>query len=224
MPTSSAPFQFEGRTLSWSDFQSVLRESLSQDLGYTDRKLEKHIVEQASLRAHVLLLVARDANFVPHILMTKRTETVETHKGQMALPGGMEDDADLAQGQPAPTALRETFEEVGILPEEIEIVGALPELPTYSSGIRVTPWIGELKRSLLDVKLLVNPDEIEVAFWIPMTTLTQVETYKREWFESPKLKTRFEIHSYYVNGHRIWGATGAILKNFLDRLRLVLQK
>ena len=77
----------------------------------------------------------------PSILMTKRTDHVESHKGQMAFPGGMVERHDKSEGDPLKAAAkRETEEEVGISSQHYDVVGALPEI-RIPSGFEVTPFV-----------------------------------------------------------------------------------
>jgi 8-oxo-dGTP pyrophosphatase MutT (NUDIX family) len=129
----------------------------------------------------------------------------------MAFPGGMGETNESAEQ----TALRETHEEVGISPENIDLVGVLPGLWTVTS-FWITPVVGILKTSIDDTPLVYSPMEIAEAFWIPLSVLEHPDTYRQEWIELGSL--RYATHVYQVGSYRIWGATGAMIKNLLDRL------
>src|SRR4051794_2008233 len=88
--------------------------------------------------AAVLMLFAGEDD--PELLLTVRTDTVATHRGQIALPGGAADPEDEARGGLSWTALRETEEEVGIAPAAVRVVGCLPVLWTVT-GYSVTPFV-----------------------------------------------------------------------------------
>lgn len=151
----------------------------------------------------------------PSLLLTRRTETVETHKGQIAFPGGVGDPADEAAGGSVATALRETEEELGIPPARVRVLGRLPELWT-TTGFLVTPVVGIVAAAPGDVPLRLNPHEIAEAFWVPLPRLTAPETYRREEFRVGP--AAFPIDVFQLGPHRVWGATGSIIKNLLDRL------
>jgi 8-oxo-dGTP pyrophosphatase MutT (NUDIX family) len=151
----------------------------------------------------------------PCILYTRRTESVETHKGQMAFPGGHSEPHELDLDGAAITALRETEEEVGIPREKIRVRGQLPPLVT-PTGFLIRPIVGILAVPIEDVILELDEAETAEAIWIPLTTLLGPGTYRREFYPVGKLK--FPIDVYQVNQHRIWGATGSMTKNLLDRL------
>lgn len=183
-----------------------LKAALSLEIPYPERP---HV--RAGTPAAVLVLFGVNHAGETQLLMTRRTETVETHKGQMAFPGGV---CTLGEGC-EDAALRETFEEVGLLPRHVQVLGVLDELST-PSGFTITPIVGVLDMPTEQADLLLNPDEIAEAFWIPLRTLLTPGVYRRE-LASIAGKS-YPIHVYQVGPHRIWGATGAMIKNVLDRL------
>ncbi len=176
--------------------------------------LEVPYAERAPLGgrpAAVLLLFGADESGNAAMLMTQRTETVETHKGQMALPGGTCDPGEDA----VRAALRETEEEVGIGVSRIRTIGLLPELSTVT-GFQITPVVGVIEDAIERVRLTPSSHEIARAFWIPWAVLSAPETYRREMLRVGPVQ--YPTHVYQVDQYRIWGATGAMIKNLLDRL------
>jgi 8-oxo-dGTP pyrophosphatase MutT (NUDIX family) len=150
----------------------------------------------------------RDAS----VLLTRRTETVETHKGQVAFPGGHQDPEDPGFIE---AALRETEEEVGIARSEVEVVGALPRLWTRT-GYLVTPVVGVLHAPIEEVALTPSPDEIAAIFWAPVRALLARENYVRELLVVDGRQV--PLHSFQLGEHRVWGITGGVIRNLLDRL------
>ena len=149
----------------------------------------------------------------PRLLITKRTETLASHKGQYAFPGGAYEDADEAAGGMRATALRETEEEVGIASHEIDVLGALPELST-PSGFRIDPFVGVLHRPIEEVPACAAADEIALTLWVPLSILAPA--YR---LETVRLGNReFDTDVFQIDDHRIWGATGAMIQNFRERL------
>jgi 8-oxo-dGTP pyrophosphatase MutT (NUDIX family) len=145
-------------------------------------------------------------------LLTKRTDDVETHKGQISFPGGMVDGADRS---PAATALRETEEELGIDPSLIEVVGALDDLPT-PTGFVITPVVGLLTTL---PTLAPNPAEVAEAFtvsWEVFLDPANARTEMREFRGGQR-----EIWFYDTGGHVVWGATAMIIHAVLVRLGLL---
>jgi len=156
--------------------------------------------------AAVLVLLYHDQG-ADRVLLTRRTDTLEHHKGQISFPGGGVHDAD---EDLAVTALRETWEEVGIQPEDVEIIGRLDEIVT-TSGFLVTPLVGVLRVTPYEFL----PSEIEVAEVIEpqIAELLSYGTLRDERREVEG--ATLHMPAFHWNGHRIWGATGRMLFGFL---------
>ena len=143
------------------------------------------------------------------VLLTKRTEHLNHHAGQVSFPGGR---ADLVDTSPLHTALRETEEEVGIKPELIEVVGVIEPFLTVTA-FNVVPIVGFVQPSFtLDI------DEFEVAevFEVPLSILADQSQYQRR-----EVLWQGEKRMYWelmYNGFQIWGATAAMLYAFAGRL------
>ena len=156
-------------------------------------------------RAAVLMPIFQDdsRNF---FLLTLRTDKVETHKNQISFPGGVQasDDRDLVH-----TALRETWEEIGLVPGDISILGEFDEY--YSiTGLIVTPFVGWIAPPK---DLRPNPDEVEEVLRVPWSIfrdnrLLRVEMKKR--FEQEK-----KIYFYQFESKEVWGLTAQIIRDFL---------
>lgn len=175
---------------------------------YEPRSLD---LPPAAHEAAVLLLLYHTAG-TEHMLFTVRTHTVEHHKGQISFPGGGRHGAD---EDLATTALRETWEEVGVYPDDVEIIGRLDDAFTVSN-FRVAPYVGVLTRAPYEFV----PSEIEVAevLEVPLRHLLDPATRVDETraLEDGRLYTG---PAYWYNGYRIWGATARMLEGFLDLLR-----
>lgn len=162
-------------------------------------------------RAAVLVpLVKAPGGF--ELLFTKRTDTVETHKGQVSFPGGMADADD--RGIIA-TALRELEEEVGIDSNRVEILGLLDDMQT-PTGFIVTPIVGLLQGL---PPLAPNRDEVAEVFTVPLGFFLNPSTARSEYREH---KGRvYEVWYYEATPHVIWGVTAAIIRALLKRLDLL---
>jgi 8-oxo-dGTP pyrophosphatase MutT (NUDIX family) len=197
-------------------FRERLAAALSRQLPYG----EKRPVPDGSRHAGVLLLFGteRDRLKDPRLLITRRTDSVGTHKGEMAFPGGVSEADEIIEGARGlvRTALRETHEEIGIPPSAVTTVGALPELTTITD-YRVTPVVGLLREPVEEFPFRLNTNEIAEAFWVRLETLREPGVYRTELVRVGKVD--YPIHVYQVGEHRIWGATGAMIKNLLDRLQ-----
>ena len=145
-----------------------------------------------------------------HFLLTRRTEEVQTHKGQISFPGGMrEDKEDLAK-----TALRETFEEVGIEENRIEILGRFHDYLSVT-GYRVTPFAG-----FIHGPFITKPQIREVAevIQVPLRIFTDPSRLRIERNTYPRVEAVVYFYSYGT--HQIWGLTARIIKDFLEALNL----
>jgi 8-oxo-dGTP pyrophosphatase MutT (NUDIX family) len=167
---------------------------------------ERVEVADASLSpaAVMLLLYPKDGEYC--ILLNKRSEDVEYHKGEISFPGGAKDpeDRDFLE-----TALRETEEEMGIKRSDVTVLGQLDDMTTRS-GFRIQVYAGTI-----DYPYEFKPSEIEIAevLEVPLSVLLDPA--------SVRVETRMEdgrkvsASSYAYNGHLIYGATARILQQFL---------
>jgi 8-oxo-dGTP pyrophosphatase MutT (NUDIX family) len=146
------------------------------------------------------------------LLLTRRTDEVETHKGQISFPGGVKDpgDTDVVY-----TALRESEEELGIDPAAVSVLGLLDDLAT-PTGFVITPVVG-LLGSL--PSLTVNPVEVAEAFVLPVAFFRDPANghVEQRLFRGENREVWF-----YGSGERlVWGATAMIIRSLLARLNLV---
>jgi len=141
-----------------------------------------------------------------HLVLTRRTETVENHKGQISLPGGRrEGDEPIEQ-----TALREAQEELGVAPREVEVLGTLTPLYIPPSDFCITPVVG-----WTGARPDWQPDAVEVAqvLEIPLRLLADPATVHQETWQRGELT--MQVPYFMVRGHRVWGATAMVLSEFL---------
>ena len=142
------------------------------------------------------------------LLYTRRTEAVESHKGQVSFPGGACDDGETT---PEETALREAEEEIGIKPEDVRVLGRLANLITITY-YRVTPVVGVIKWPAV---FRVGEHEVARVFTIPLGWLAN--PLNRWQFERPDLKRALIAYHPY-DGELLWGATARITVDFLKVL------
>lgn len=165
------------------------------------------LLEQPGRAASVLIAVVERAGGHT-VLFTERAAHLKDHAGQISFPGGR-----LAPGETAvAAALREAEEEVGLAPAHVDVLGTLEEHWT-GTGFTVTPVVGYVTAPF-DPK----PDPLEVAsvFEVPFEYLLQPDNcrvVRRE-----RLGTRFRSFELHYGGHRIWGATAAMLVSFRDMI------
>ncbi len=143
------------------------------------------------------------------VVFTRRPEGMSRHPGQISFPGGMlhEDDATLADA-----ALRETLEELGLPPEDVEVLGSLPPVHTVVSGTLVVPFVGVVRGRPVFVPSAAEVDEV---FEVPLARLIEVEA-EEEWERGGQ---RFTTYVYEVDGRTIWGVTAHMLHDLLEIVR-----
>jgi 8-oxo-dGTP pyrophosphatase MutT (NUDIX family) len=158
-------------------------------------------------RAAVLIPVL-EVGGVPHLLLTKRTETVEHHKGQISFPGGRHEelDPDLLT-----TALREAYEEIGLPPESVDVWGRLDEVETVVSGFAITPYLGFVRSP---VSLRLSPDETEEIVTVPLAVFLDPANLRVE--QVIRDGRPRDLLFYDYPPHTIWGVTARIIKELVD--------
>lgn len=168
------------------------------------------INDDSLVHASVLVPFVETANGLS-LLFTKRTETVEKHKGQIAFPGGTSDSSDAS---PVATALRESFEELGIQSSSVEILGLLNDLQSPSKFL-ITPVVGYLK-SLPEFR--ISTGEVAEVMLIPF--LSFFDKKKRRSEIRVRGEKEYEVFFYDVWKEPVWGVTGQIVKEMIDVLTI----
>lgn len=144
-----------------------------------------------------------------HLLFTKRTSQMTHHRGEISFPGGVREPGDRDSFE---TALRETWEEVGIRPEDIEVLGELDDCHSIHNYL-VTPVVGFVPPGY---RLTVNHSEIERIIEVPLSHLRRPEIFREELWERQGVAHR--VYFYSCGEDEIWGLTARILRQFLEIL------
>jgi 8-oxo-dGTP pyrophosphatase MutT (NUDIX family) len=161
------------------------------------------------LRDAAVLIPVVDRKEGASVILTKRTEKLRHHSGQVAFPGGSIDPADTS---PEDAALRETEEEIGLDRSFVEVIGRLPDYVS-GSGFRVAPVLGIVRPGFL---LTLNVDEVDDAFEVPLAFLMDEANHGRE-----SREWQGHMRHYYVmpyGDHYIWGLTAGIIRVLYERL------
>jgi 8-oxo-dGTP pyrophosphatase MutT (NUDIX family) len=143
-----------------------------------------------------------------HLLYTRRTDKVESHKGQVSFPGGACDDGETT---PEETALREAEEEIGIQPEDVRVLGRLANLITITY-FRVTPVVGVVRWPTV---FQVGEHEVARVFTIPVGWLANPSN-RWQFHVDGRKRSLITYHPY--DGELLWGATARITVDFLNVL------
>lgn len=159
---------------------------------------------KVKLRPAAVLVPILPADGGMSIVLTRRSDSMRNHPGQISFPGGRRDDCDASLVE---TALRESHEEIALPANSVEVMGYLPDYPTIT-GYLVTPIVGLLHSSAGKV---ITPDGVEATDIIHLPveraldkTAYQRKTVSRHGIEVP-------IFELQHDGHRIWGATAGML-------------
>lgn len=158
----------------------------------------------------MVLVYMRDGEYV--ILLNKRSDTVEDHKGEMAFPGGRMEPTDAS---PVEAALRETFEEMGVRPEDVDVLGALGGVST-PSGYYVNPFVGTIPAAYI---FRQSDSEVAEVVEVPLATVVKEGTVSMDIQVADGYTRKFDAYLY--EGHVIFGATARILGDLLRVLERV---
>ncbi|MCH8061457.1 MAG: CoA pyrophosphatase [Chloroflexi bacterium] len=169
---------------------------------------KKTVVDSSLTPAAVtLLLYPKDGEYC--ILLNKRTDTVDDHKGEISFPGGRKDPEDKTL---LDTALRETHEEMGISPDDVDILGEIDDVPTNTSYL-ISTFVGTIP---YPYKFAPSEAEVAEVLEVPISTLMDHDSARDE----VRVRDGELVNSvsYSYDGHLIFGATARILSRFLELL------
>ena len=172
------------------------------------RRRVARTADRPGFRQAAVLLPLYQSGAGPHLVLTKRTELVPTHKGQISFPGGGFEEAD---GDLLTTALREAREEIGLRPEDVEIVGTLDDTVTVTSRHVVRPFVGIVPHPY---PYRLDPFEIERLIHLPISALLSGAPFREETWE--REGGPVSVFFYDHEGDTVWGLTARILKQFIE--------
>jgi 8-oxo-dGTP pyrophosphatase MutT (NUDIX family) len=179
-----------------------------------DQSIELPFSKINSTQAAVLILLYLADNEI-YFFLTKRTDELKHHKGQISLPGGTQEGNEKL----IDTALRETQEEIGINKTSISIIGTITPLFVPVTGFMIYPFIGYSLN-----KLNPKPDPVEVAtiFSVNISDLLNKENRTTE--QRNIRGYDVQVPYFKLNDYQVWGATSMILSEFRDLIKSINEK
>jgi 8-oxo-dGTP pyrophosphatase MutT (NUDIX family) len=204
------PLEIARALTTWSGRAERSDADTSRQLGPQDQTARDDPPEKVLVPAAVLVpLIKREEGL--SVLLTQRTAHLANHAGQISFPGGRVEAED---PDPIGAALRETEEEIGLAPSEVQILGQLDEYVT-GTGFKVFPVVG-----LIHPPLTLVPDPFEVAeiFEVPLAFVLDPSNHQRHSRVMPTGERRY-YYAMPFHERFIWGATAAMLVNLYDVLR-----
>jgi len=171
--------------------------------------LNPHFRAKAPLTPAAVLVPLIDHADGPTVLLTRRTDDLKDHPGQISFPGGRVEQADTDAVE---TALRETEEEIGLARDKVEVIGRLDTYLT-ATGFSVTPIVGRIEPPF---ETAPDPTEVAEIFEVPLAFLLDPLNHQREerWFGD----LRWFAYAMPYNQYRIWGITAGMIRNFYEIL------
>jgi len=167
-----------------------------------------------SIAAAVLLVIfgaSPDEHADAHLVLTKRPDTMPSHQGQIAFPGGKIDPA--VDASPRDAALREAREEIGLSPSAVDVIAELPTVGTAVGQFVMTPFVGITAPTPL---LVPDPYEVVRVFDVSLGELLRDDAYRSElWRWGNAGEDEREMYFFDLEDETIWGATARILVDFL---------
>jgi 8-oxo-dGTP pyrophosphatase MutT (NUDIX family) len=183
-----------------ADWRQKIREILSSR--------QRQVIFKEGYRKSAVLVPIYENKGEQHFVLTKRTQGVMYHKGQISFPGGAYDKED---GELKATALREAYEEIGINPDCVEILGNLDDQVTYTSNFVITPFVGAIP---YPVKFKVSYREVEELIEVPVSALLIPSAYVPETTDDNGKS--YPWGHYLYGNHKITGITARMLKQIVD--------
>lgn len=172
---------------------------------------EKQVIDDPERMASAVLVPLYKKEGAWHVMLIKRSNTVRAHKGEISFPGGKKDESDKDFRE---TALREGFEEIGLDPGEVEILGELDEEATLTSNFTVHAFLALIP---YPYPFAISEDEVDSLVEIPLAALLDKSNFKEEPDGSDGQNVM--LYYYYYQDTVIFGATARILKKLFDLMK-----
>jgi len=168
--------------------------------------------KQPKLSAVLMLIYPK--NDIPHFTLIQRTDYKGTHGGQISFPGGKQE----AEESLKETALRETFEEIGVAPDKVQILGEITQIYIPPSNFLVSPFIG-----FVDFEPVFTPEvkEVEEIIEVKISDLLDDKKIKQKKIKVGKHTDKpllIDVPYFELNYNTVWGATATILSEVRQML------
>ena len=172
----------------------------------SDRPVGEPVVPAGALRSSAVLVALTDGDQGAEVLLTRRSETLSRHRGEISFAGGRVDPGETFEA----AALREAYEEVALHPSVVQLHGRLEPISTMASGSFIVPVVGTVDSHPV---LTAAADEVERIMWVPLAELTRADTFREELWDFDG--GRRPIFFFELDDETIWGATARILHQLL---------
>jgi 8-oxo-dGTP pyrophosphatase MutT (NUDIX family) len=172
------------------------------------RGVASPVAELGASPSAVLIALYEDDGEL-HVVLTRRSWSLRTHRGEVSFPGGRSDPGE----DPVTTAVREAHEEVDLDPRLVEPLGELDHLTTVTRRAYIVPVVALLEEPPL---LRANPAEVEQVLQVPLTELLEPGVFREERWGPPGLAR--PVYFFDLHGDTVWGATAALLRQLLALL------
>lgn len=195
-----------GNSAPWADISQISLESLERNLAV--RPTRQQLTGAPPPKRHSAVLIALYEAPETTVILTRRTQQMRSHSGEVSFPGGGQDpDESLWE-----TACREAHEEVHLDRSLIQKIGELDHLTTVSSQARIVPYVARLSHKPL---LAPNPAEVDKILEVPLSELMLPEVYREERWLWPGSNEERSVYFFELYGDTIWGATANLLHQLL---------
>jgi len=175
------------------------------------REIKGEIYSQSTLKEAAVLIPLFYQRQDWHLLFIRRTDTVNHHKGQVAYPGGLRESVDRSL---VDTALRETYEEIGLNPEDVTILGKLdPVIST--TNYNITPIVGYF---VTPYTYKPSMDEVSRIFSIPLNWLSNKSNFEEKMYVTPEGEKKKVVYYQEYDKEILWGITARITLFLLNKL------
>jgi len=227
MPGPVAPWallNLNNRSLSLDMVQNYLESQRSKDVELeaafvksSEEPAVEDVVAKERPSAVLVPFITTDNKTIESVIVTTRTMTVNSHKGQVSFPGGRIEEGDENELQ---AALREAKEEINLEPQVVKIIGQSSLTQTRSKFSKITPFVGVINKADLG-ELIPSNEEVETIHIVNVDQLFAPDNYSSEVWDFGEISPTIHIYRVHDNNDQpvfIWGATAHILTDILHCL------